>query len=199
MRFEIIRWTVLFNLFFAVRHQLHSYILVNHQLPDSWLMGSALPRSPYSLSSWVDSPGWHKEHIETRRPGIGEASVPSRCSFISLFVRFEDRNPLQLCEALTVLRCPGECVGWGENWLCVMPARNRGRGFVLFGKHLKGLWALANLHCSCVFRQQNERGRTERGKRAELRIRTGSLSRAQASLAESVVANGGAGRNRIQA
>lgn len=130
---------MLFNLFFAVRHQLHSYILVNHQLPDSWLMGSALPRSPYSLSSWVDSPGWHKEHIETRRPGIGEASVPSRCSFISLFVRFEDRNPLQLCEALTVLRCPGECVGWGENWLCVMPARNRGRGFVLFGKHLKGL------------------------------------------------------------
>jgi len=89
-------------------------------------------------------------------------------------------------------------VGWGESWRRVMPARNRGRGFVLFGKHLKGLGALANLHCSCVFRQQNGRGRTERGKRAELRIRTGSLSRAQASLAESVVANG-AGGSRIQA
>lgn len=130
---------MLFSLFFAVRHQLRIYMLVNQQLSDSRLMGSALPRSPDSLSPWVDSPGWHEVHIERRRPWIREASVPSRCSVTSLFVRFEDRNPLQLCETLTVLRRPGERVGWGENWLRVTPARNRGRGFVLFGKHLKGL------------------------------------------------------------
>lgn len=155
---------------------------------DSWLVGAALPRNPYSSSSWADSPGWHKVHTETYSLEMQEASVPSRCSVVLLFARFEDRNPFNYVRH-SLFSDVWEC-GLGVSWLCMTSARNRSRGFMLFGKHWKGLWALANLHCSCVFWQQKERGRMERGKRRELRIRTGSFSRGQASLAEPIVANG---------
>lgn len=200
VQFGVIRWTAKFSLslFIAVCHQLHfySYIAVHWAtlIHGWWVLlcqGTHIPLLHKHTALGSIKYTW-KHILQRCKKHLFPPDV--QLSYCLLDLRTGTPSMMWGTHCSQMF----ESVGRGVSWLCMTSARNRSRGFMLFGKHLKGLWALANLHCSCVFRQQKERGRMERGKRTELRIRTGSFSRGQASLAETIVANG-TGCHRIQA